>query len=113
MTSRISRSACTLATMAVLSFPAELAAQTYEVTVLQGLGGSTGANGINNRGWVVGFSNQQGNTVTRAVLWTGDPVPIDLGSLGGPQTNSAVAWPVKNSNGVIVGISETTQDNPL
>src|SRR5439155_1587461 len=36
---------------------------------------------------------------------------VPLGNLGG--LNSAVAWPVKNNNGVIVGISETADADPL
>ena len=98
---------------AALALPMDLAAQSYDVTILQGLGGAAGANGINARNWVTGQANREGNAVTRAVLWTGGPVPLDLGSLGGPDTHSAVVWPVKNNNGVIVGISDTLQDNPL
>jgi len=37
--------------------------------------------------------------------------PSPLGTLGG--ANSAVAWPVKSNNGVIVGISETADADPL
>lgn len=113
MTSRRTRMIQAACFFAALALPMDLAAQDYDVTVLQGLGGGAGANSINDRGWVTGQANNQGNAVSRAALWKGGPVPIDLGSLGGPDTNSAVAWPVKNNNGVIVGISDTTQDNPL
>jgi probable HAF family extracellular repeat protein len=95
-------------------FPANLAAQTYNVVTLNGLGGGAGANSINDRGQVVGQANKEGNNVSRASLWTGgSTTPIDLGSLGGPDTNSASAWPVKSNNGLIVGISDTNEDNPL
>jgi probable HAF family extracellular repeat protein len=95
-------------------FPFALVAQTYDVVTLDGLGGGAGANSINDRGQVAGQANQAGNTVSRASLWTrGASTPIDLGSLGGPNTNSAVAWPVKSTNGLIVGISDTNDDNPL
>jgi len=48
---------------------------------------------------------------TVATLWVqGQTIP--LGTLsGGP--NSAVAWPVKNNNGVIVGISELPDIDPV
>jgi probable HAF family extracellular repeat protein len=95
-------------------FPFGLVAQTYDVVTLDGLGGEAGANSINNRGQVAGQANKAGNTVSRAALWMrGASTPIDLGSLGGPDTNSAVAWPVKSTNGLIVGISDTNDDNPL
>ena len=113
MTSRKTRMMFAAAILAALTLPMDLAAQTYDVTTLQGLGGAAGANGINNRNWVTGQANREGDLVSRAALWIGGPTPIDLGSLGGPDTNSAVAWPVKNNGGVIVGISDTIQDNPL
>jgi len=99
--------------LAMLIFPVGLAAQTYNVVSLDGLGGGAGANGINNRGRVVGTANNEGNNIARAALWTGGSTPIDLGTLGGPDTNSAVAWPVKSNSGLIVGISDTNEDNPL
>src|SRR5262245_52864742 len=113
MASRSIRMIHAVGVLAVLALPMDLAAQSYEVTILQGLGGGAGANSINNRGWVAGQANLQGDAVSRAALWMSGPIPIDLGSLGGPDTNSAVAWPVKSNNGVIVGISDTLQDNPL
>ena len=113
MTSRTTRWIYAAVVLATLALPMDLPAETYDVTTLQGLGGGAGANSINDRGWVTGQANTQGNAVSRAALWVDGPVPIDLGSLGGPETNSAVAWPVKSNNGVIVGISDTTQDNPL
>jgi probable HAF family extracellular repeat protein len=111
-----SRIKCTNAVLlfVTLMFPAGLAAQTYNVVTLDGLGGGAGANSINDRGQVVGQANKAGDNVSRASLWTGgSTTPIDLGSLGGPNTNSASAWPVKSNNGLIVGISDTNEDNPL
>jgi uncharacterized membrane protein len=113
MTSRNTRWIDAAVIWAAQALPMDLAAETYDVTTLQGLGGVAGANSINDRGWVAGQANKQGDAVSRAALWVGGPVPMDLGSLGGPDTNSAVAWPVKSNGGVIVGISDTTQDNPL
>jgi probable HAF family extracellular repeat protein len=82
--------------------------------ILDGLGGTAGsANSINDRGWASGAANLAGDTVSHAALWINAPNVIDLGSLGGPTSNSAVAWPVKNNIGLIVGISDTSENNPL
>jgi probable HAF family extracellular repeat protein len=113
MKRRISTCINAFALFATLIFPAGLAAQTYNVVKLDGLGGVAGANGINDRGRVVGQANKEGNNVSHAALWIDGSAPIDLGTLGGPDTNSAVAWPVKNNSGLIVGISDTSEDNPL
>jgi probable HAF family extracellular repeat protein len=90
-------------------------AQTrYRIETLDALGGTAGAaNSINNRGWASGTANQEGDVVSHAALWMNGPTPIDLGSFGGPDGNSAVAWPVENNDGLIVGISDTADDNPL
>jgi probable HAF family extracellular repeat protein len=97
-----------------LSASVPLAAQTtYEVTKLTGLGGDAGANGVNNRGWATGQANKAGNSISRAAVWVNGSAAVDLGALGGPNANSAVAWPVKSDNGLIVGISDTAIDNPL
>ncbi|HEV8135406.1 MAG TPA: hypothetical protein VGP85_12045 [Pyrinomonadaceae bacterium] len=93
--------------------PAALRAQTYQVQTLNGLGGGAGANSINNRGQILGFANNSSNTVSHAALWKDGSTPIDLGAFGGPNTNSTVAFPVKSNSGLIVGISDTNQDNPL
>lgn len=102
---------------AIISFfamaaPLQLAAQSnYSVVELGELGGTAGAaNGINNRGWITGADNLPGDLTSMATLWVnGSTIP--LGTLeGGP--NSAVAWPVKNNNGVIVGISELPEADP-
>jgi probable HAF family extracellular repeat protein len=113
MNKRITKCAGVVSLMATLMFPFGLVAQTYNVVTLDGLGGAAGANSINDRAQVVGQANKVGDNVSRAALWTGGPTPIDLGSLGGPNTNSASAWPVKSNNGLIVGISDTNEDNPL
>jgi len=99
--------------LATLMIATGLAAQTYNVTRLEGLGGDAAANSINDRGWIAGAANKTGNGISHAALWVNGEDPIDLGALGGPDSNSAVAWPVKSSNGLIVGISDTADDNPL
>ena len=106
---------CMLSVTLAVAFPARPAAQTnYSVITLAALGGTAGgANSINNRGWATGSANQAGDSVGHASLWVNPSNVIDLGSLGGQSANSAVAWPVKNNNGLIVGISDTADDNPL
>jgi probable HAF family extracellular repeat protein len=83
----------------------------YQVRQLGSLGGTASAgNGINDRAWVVGASNLAGDQTTHATLWR-DGTTVDLGTLGGP--NSAVLWPVKNNSGLIVGVAETAETDPL
>ncbi len=113
MRSRILKCAAAMTLFTALAIPHRLAAQThYSVVELSELGGTSGAaNGINDRGWVTGVDNLPGDLTTVATLWiSGTAIP--LGTLsGGP--NSAVAWPVKNNNGVIVGISELPDIDPV
>jgi probable HAF family extracellular repeat protein len=99
----------------VVALPSQLGAQTrYNIITLPALGGTASqANSMNNRGWASGLANQAGDIVGHAAVWMKASQVIDLGSLGGQNANSAVAWPVKNDNGVIVGISDTAEDNPL
>ena len=102
------------ALLLAIFFPVALRAQTYQVKTLNGLGGDAGANSLNNRGQVLGQANNETNTISHAALWTaGSVTPFDLGSLGGANTNSATAWPVKNNRGLIVGISDTNENTPL
>ncbi len=111
MKSRVLKATVAVATLATSVY---LSAQTrYQVSTLPGLGGTAGqANSINNRDWLVGAANLEGDTISKATLWVRGSV-ISLGALGGPSANSAVAWPVKNDLGLIVGISDTAEDNPL
>jgi probable HAF family extracellular repeat protein len=44
------------------------------------------------------------------VLWRGDAI-TDLGTLGGPNSNSV--WPGVNNHGLVVGIAETNEPDPL
>ena len=102
------------ALLLTMFLPVALQAQTYQVKTLNGLGGGAGANGINNRGQIVGLANNATNTISHAALWTAaSSTPFDLGSLGGADINSATAFPVKNNRGLIVGISDTDENNPL
>jgi probable HAF family extracellular repeat protein len=64
--------------------------------------------GINDLGWISGGANLASNAVVHAELWVG--VPLDLGTLGGPNSN--IAWPNHSTHGEVVGIAETAQMNP-
>src|SRR5262249_11542844 len=66
--------------------------------------------GINNQGWVAGFSNLAGDGTRHAALWQNGTI-TDLKTLGGPS--STVPWPGLNNNGMIVGISQTADVDPL
>ena len=79
----------------------------YDVTQLPSLGGTgSSGNGISNPGLVVGSSNLPGDGAAHAALWQNGTL-IDLGTLGGPNSNSA--WPGINSKGMVVGIAETAE----
>ncbi len=59
------------------------------------LGGVPEPVGINDLGWISGGANLASNTSVHAVLWVG--VPMDLGTLGGPNSN--VSWPNHSTKG--------------
>lgn len=99
-----------LSAIAPIRLTSQTAKTQYSIVPLDTLGGVTGSgNGINDRGWITGAADQTGDNVSHAAAWVGSQV-IDLGALGGPSFNSAVAWPNKANNGVIVGISDTDRD---
>jgi probable HAF family extracellular repeat protein len=82
----------------------------YQVSDLDSLGGtSSGGNSINDQSWVAGYSRLPDRN-RHATLWRSG-VLTDLGTLGGP--NSSVTWNVKNTAGIIVGISQTATPEPL
>ena len=106
ITSVLVAALCTMAASA----PAA-AAGKYQVRNLGSLGGTSSAGiSIDNVGLVSGFSNLAGNQSMHAALWLNGSA-FDLGTLGGP--NSGITWPVKNDYGVLVGIAETAQVDPL
>jgi probable HAF family extracellular repeat protein len=112
--------ALALTLVIALALPGGLAAQeapqsrrvtNYQVFTLPNtLGGTvSGANAINDLGWAMGFAASPANT-TEAAAWIEGKM-IKLGTLGGP--NSSVAWEsVKNNQGLIVGISDTSIVQP-
>lgn len=86
---------------------------SYRVSNLKSLGGTSSVGySVNDRGWVAGRSNLPGNQSRHATLWRNGAL-TDLGTLGGPNANSAVLWPVKNLRGIISGITQTSKPDPL
>lgn len=83
--------------------------QYYVFNLGTPLGGYAEPVGINNLGWISGGDNLTGNTQVNAELWIG--APLDLGTLGGPNSN--ISWPNHSTRGEIVGIAETAEMNPL
>ena len=82
----------------------------YHITNLASLGGtSSGGNSINNLSWVAGYSRLPDRN-RHATVWRNNSL-LDLGTLGGP--NSSVTWNVKNTSGIIVGISQTADPQLL
>ncbi|PYL75259.1 MAG: hypothetical protein DMF26_08695 [Verrucomicrobia bacterium] len=82
----------------------------YQVSDLPGLGGtSNGGNSINDQTWVAGYARLPDRN-RHAALWR-NSLLTDLGTLGGP--NSSVTWNVKNTAGIIVGISQTADPESL
>lgn len=72
-------------------------------------GGDSRGQSINLWGTVAGFSNGTDGT-RHAAMWRRGSF-IDLGTLGGPNSN--VQWPGLNDLGMVVGISETAEDDSL
>lgn len=114
----IARSVLSAAVLAGMAYSGDSGASEaqlqirYKLTLLPMLGGTSSAGtSINDRGWVAGQSNLTDDQVSRAALWRGSGAPTDLGTLGGP--NSAVLWPVKNIRGIITGIAQTDEPDPL
>lgn len=95
--------------LAQTAVPARARTQ-YQVSDLPGLGGtSNGGNSINDQTWVAGYARLP-NRNRHAALWRNNTL-TDLFTLGGP--NSSVTWNVKNTAGIIVGISQTADPQLL
>lgn len=86
-------------------------ASSYWVTALPSAGGTMSrGNSINNLGWVAGFADQPDGLTRHATVWLYG-WPLDLGTLGGPNSN--IPWPVKNNLGLFAGIAQTNEPEPL
>jgi probable HAF family extracellular repeat protein len=84
----------------------------YTISDLGTLGGTASVgNGINNKGWVTGEANLEGDKIGHAALWRRGAKILDLGTLGG--LNSFVGFPVNDDRGLIVGTAETSTADPL
>jgi probable HAF family extracellular repeat protein len=84
----------------------------YSVRNLGTLGGVLGssAHSINDQGRIAGVANLTGDAEEHAAIWQ-DGVVTDLGTLGGENSN--VDFPVKNTDGLIVGFAQTPETDPL
>src|SRR5947199_4071988 len=107
----IAAACCCGATLALAQAPAKAKPKSqYQVSNLPDFGGtSSGGNSINDQTWVAGYSRML-NRDRHAILWRNSAL-TDLGTLGGP--NSSVTWNVKNTAGIIVGISQTADPQLL
>jgi len=87
------------------------AATSYTVVKFSSSLGGAQSRGmaINQTGWVAGWSDLADGT-RHAALWRDGSI-TDLLTLGGPS--STVPWPGLNDEGMIVGISQTAQVDPL
>jgi probable HAF family extracellular repeat protein len=104
--------ALTLPRVVAQKAPGARRVSNYQVFTLPNtLGGTaSGANAINDLGWAMGFAASSANT-TEAAAWIEGRM-IKLGILPG-GTNSSVPWEsVKNNQGLIVGISDTSIVQP-
>jgi uncharacterized membrane protein len=85
----------------------------YSITHFPSIGGTISrGNSINNDGLVSGFSFTQSDSRRHATVWKRDGTPVDLGTLAGPDGYSSVVWPVKNTRGIIAGITQTSIPDP-
>jgi probable HAF family extracellular repeat protein len=102
-----------LALFAALAIPVRLAAQQhirYTVTDLGTLGGTFSFGvGINNKGWVAGFSTLPGDLNQHAFVWRNGKI-TDLGTLGGP--NSAPSFSPFSERGDVGVEAETSTPDP-
>ena len=81
-------------------------AQSYTFTTLGTQGGeSSFANGINNHGQVVGYSQTTGNAAQHAVIWS-ERATTELGTLGGNYSEAQAI----NDAGQVAGFSYVNGD---
>lgn len=83
----------------------------YEITELATDGVSSRGLSINADGAVAGNINRPDAQYRHAVLWRKGEV-VDLGALGGVDSNSSMAWDGLNDSGTVVGFSQTNREEP-
>lgn len=104
---------------AAATIPTRLAAQDrprhyqddvrYTVKALTSLGGtSSTAEGVNNKGWLAGDSDLQGDRTEHAFVWR-NGVVTDLGTMGGLNSWAASI----NERGLVAGGAQTSVVDPL
>jgi probable HAF family extracellular repeat protein len=120
--SKISDLIAALVMFTAAAMPFRLAAQVgnpleekqvhYKLVDLGTLGGSfvNPYGGVTNKSWVTGDAALSNNLTEHAFLWR-DGVMTDLGTLGGPL--SSVGNATKDVRGLVVGISQTLELDPL
>jgi probable HAF family extracellular repeat protein len=85
----------------------------YTATDLGTLGGTFSfAQGLNHKGWVVGFSTLPGDTNQHAFLWR-EGMMTDLGTLGGLNSGLGFWGEKPNERGQIAGATQTSALDPL
>jgi probable HAF family extracellular repeat protein len=83
----------------------------YTIVDLGTLGGTTsGAGGLNNRGWVAGISTLAGDYTAHAFLWRNGKM-TDVGSDGQPNSFTSESAPV-NDEGAVTGYLDTATPDP-
>ncbi len=117
MKSRIMTCMTAMTLFAALAVPVRLAAQEqkqapphYTVTDLGTLGGTFSFGlGLNNKGWVAGFSTPPGDQSVHAFVWR-KGVITDLGTFGGPD--SITSFSPFSERGEVGGEAETPTPDP-
>jgi probable HAF family extracellular repeat protein len=85
----------------------------YTVIDLGTLGGTLSwAEGINEKGWVAGFSSLSGDASQHGFLWR-DGVTVDLGTLGGPSSGLGFWGQKPNERGQMAGMAQTPTPDAL
>src|SRR5205809_5645042 len=107
----IAAACCCGVALAQAQPPAKAKKTQYNVSNLASFLGATssGGNSINDQSWVAGYSRMLDRN-RHATLWR-NSLLSDLGTLGGP--NSSVTRNVKNTAGILVGISQTLTPEPV